>query len=148
MNYKTPTYKLVMDYMDELLNNNSITKKELYDKVNEKYHVPRPSIRRIARQLRDDYYDKVSVLSCDADKDITPTKKMQNFATEKYIKNLTALEISRDNIVDVLHKITFERYSKTALYGLMLKFENEYKNEKKSDITIDRIVNYLELNYV
>jgi len=49
--------------MDKLLDNGVDNKQDLYDKTVDELKLPRPTVRRIARDLRTDYLKKINILN-------------------------------------------------------------------------------------
>ena len=50
---------LIMAELELCLKDKTLTKQEIYTKVVDKLEVPRPTVRRVARDLRTKYHNKI-----------------------------------------------------------------------------------------
>jgi hypothetical protein len=62
LKFKSQT-NIAKEYMDKLLDNGVDNKQDLYDKTVDELKLPRPTVRRIARDLRTDYLKKINILN-------------------------------------------------------------------------------------
>ena len=61
MKYKNQS-ELIRESIDDYLEKGMTDKNEIYTKVVDELHVPRPTVRRVARDLRDKLQGKINIL--------------------------------------------------------------------------------------
>jgi len=66
-----PQSKIISQAIEHYLDKGITDKQKIYTKVVEELGVPRPTVRRVARDLRNIYANKIKVL----ESDITPEQK-------------------------------------------------------------------------
>ena len=62
---KTNKEQLIFDSLDYFMNQGCKDKHELYSKVVEYTNTPMPTVRRIARDLRKNYQERINILQND-----------------------------------------------------------------------------------
>lgn len=63
--------EIINSYLDKGITN----KQDLYSKVVEDLGVPRPTVRRVARDLRNELLEKIQILQSDAQREFGMMKK-------------------------------------------------------------------------
>ena len=77
---RTNQSSIIKDAINSYLNKGITDKQDIYSKVVEELGVPRPTVRRVARDLRNELLEKIQILQSEISK---PTISYPNEATQK-----------------------------------------------------------------
>jgi len=77
---RTNQSSIIKDAINSYLNKGLTDKQDIYSKVVEELGVPRPTVRRVARDLRNELLEKIQILQSEIPK---PTISYPNEATQK-----------------------------------------------------------------
>jgi len=70
---RTNQSTVIKEAINSLLDEGVTDKQDIYSKVVDKLGVPRPSVRRVARDLRNELLTKIKVLQSEAQQTIIPS---------------------------------------------------------------------------
>ena len=70
---RTNQSTVIKEAINSLLDEGVTDKQDIYSKVVEKLGVPRPTVRRVARDLRNELLTKIKILQSEAQQTITPS---------------------------------------------------------------------------
>ena len=77
---RTNQSSIIKESINSCLNKGLTDKQDIYSKVVEELGVPRPTVRRVARDLRNELLEKIQILQSEIPK---PTISYTNEATQK-----------------------------------------------------------------
>ena len=77
---RTNQSSIIKEAINSCLNKGITDKQDIYSKVVEELGVPRPTVRRVARDLRNELLEKIQILQSEIPK---PTISYPNEATQK-----------------------------------------------------------------
>jgi hypothetical protein len=77
---RTNQSSIIKEAINSCLNKGLTDKQDIYSKVVEELGVPRPTVRRVARDLRNELLEKIQILQSEIPK---PTISYPNEATQK-----------------------------------------------------------------
>jgi len=77
---RTNQSSVIKEAINSYLNKGLTDKQDIYSKVVEELGVPRPTVRRVARDLRNELLEKIQILQSEIPK---PTISYPNEATKK-----------------------------------------------------------------
>lgn len=77
---RTNQSSIIKEAINSYLNKGITDKQDIYSKVVEELGVPRPTVRRVARDLRNELLEKIQILQSEIPK---PTISYTNEATQK-----------------------------------------------------------------
>jgi len=77
---RTNQSSIIKEAINSYLNKGITDKQDIYSKVVEELGVPRPTVRRVARDLRNELLEKIQILQSEISK---PTISYPNEATQK-----------------------------------------------------------------
>ncbi len=77
---RTNQSSIIKEAINSYLNKGITDKQDIYSKVVEELGVPRPTVRRVARDLRNELLEKIQILQSEIPK---PTISYPNEATQK-----------------------------------------------------------------
>ncbi len=77
---RTNQSSIIKEAINSYLNKGLTDKQDIYSKVVEELGVPRPTVRRVARDLRNELLEKIQILQSEIPK---PTISYPNEATQK-----------------------------------------------------------------
>jgi len=70
---RTNQSTVIKEAINSLLDEGVTAKKDIYSKVVDKLGVPRPTVRRVARDLRNELLTKIKILQSEAQQTIVPS---------------------------------------------------------------------------
>ena len=70
---RTNQSTVIKEAINSLLDEGVTDKKDIYSKVVDKLGVPRPTVRRVARDLRNELLTKIKILQSEAQQTIIPS---------------------------------------------------------------------------
>jgi hypothetical protein len=70
---RTNQSTVIKETINSLLDNGATDKQDIYSKVVDKLGVPRPTVRRVARDLRNDLLAKIKILQSESQQTTVPT---------------------------------------------------------------------------
>ena len=70
---RTNQSTVIKEAINSLLDEGVTDKQDIYSKVVEKLGVPRPTVRRVARDLRNELLTKIKILQSEAQQTIIPS---------------------------------------------------------------------------
>ena len=70
---RTNQSTVIKEAINSLLDEGVTDKQDIYSKVVDKLGVPRPTVRRVARDLRNELLTKIKILQSEAQQTITPS---------------------------------------------------------------------------
>ena len=70
---RTNQSTVIKETINSLLDEGVTDKQDIYSKVVDKLGVPRPTVRRVARDLRNDLLAKIKILQSEAQQTIAPS---------------------------------------------------------------------------
>ena len=70
---RTNQSTVIKEAINSLLDEGITDKQDIYSKVVDKLGVPRPTVRRVARDLRNDLLAKIKILQSEAQQTIIPS---------------------------------------------------------------------------
>jgi len=72
---RTNQSTVIKEAINSYLNKGLTDKQDIYTKVVDELNVPRPTVRRVARDLRTELLEKIKILQSETIKQSTSTKK-------------------------------------------------------------------------
>ena len=72
---RTNQSTVIKEAINSYLNKGLTDKQDIYTKVVDDLGVPRPTVRRVARDLRNELLEKIKILQSEATKPSEPTKE-------------------------------------------------------------------------
>jgi len=70
---RTNQSTVIKEAINSLLDEGATDKQDIYSKVVDKLGVPRPTVRRVARDLRNELLTKIKILQSEAQQTIVPS---------------------------------------------------------------------------
>jgi len=70
---RTNQSTIIKEAINSLLDDGITDKQDIYSKVVDKLGVPRPTVRRVARDLRNELLTKIKILQSEAQQTIVPS---------------------------------------------------------------------------
>ena len=70
---RTNQSTVIKEAINSLLDEGATDKQDIYSKVVDKLGVPRPTVRRVARDLRNELLTKIEILQSEAQQTIVPS---------------------------------------------------------------------------
>ena len=70
---RTNQSTVIKEAINSLLDEGVTDKQDIYSKVVDKLGVPRPTVRRVARDLRNELLTKIKILQSEAQQTVTPS---------------------------------------------------------------------------
>ena len=70
---RTNQSTVIKEAINSLLDEGATDKQDIYSKVVDKLGVPRPTVRRVARDLRNELLTKIKILQSEAQQTIIPS---------------------------------------------------------------------------
>ena len=70
---RTNQSTVIKEAINSLLDEGATDKQDIYSKVVDKLGVPRPTVRRVARDLRNELLTKIKILQSEAQQTIAPS---------------------------------------------------------------------------
>ncbi len=72
---RTNQSTVIKEKINSFLDKGVTTKNDIYTKVVEELGVPRPTVRRVARELRNELLEKIKILQSETQSNVSPVLK-------------------------------------------------------------------------